>query len=84
MRVTEVIFPVTHARAYCEAVSSLERRRSALDRLDDGLLVVAALVGVILVFAVIGWIVSTVMFFVKLAVVALFVGLIVRLVVRRR
>jgi hypothetical protein len=70
--------------AYCFGVSSLERRRSALDRLDDGLLVVAALVGVIVVFAVIGWIVSTIVFFVKLALLAVFVGLIVRFMIRRR
>jgi hypothetical protein len=64
-------------------VGSLERRRSALDRLDDGLLVVVALVGVILLFTVIGWLVNTVVFFVKLALVAVFIGLIVRFVARK-
>jgi hypothetical protein len=65
-------------------VSSLERRRSALDRLDDGLLVVAALVGVVVLFAIIGWIVNTIVFFLKLALLAVFVGLIVRFIARRR
>ena len=64
-------------------MGSLERRRSALDRLDDGLLVVVALVGVILVFTVIGWLVNTVVFFVKLALVAVFIGLIARFVARK-
>jgi hypothetical protein len=64
-------------------VASLERRRSALDRLDDGLLVVAALVGIVVLFAVIGWIVHTVVFFVKLALVAAFIGLVVRFFARR-
>jgi hypothetical protein len=65
-------------------VSSLERRRSALDRLDDGLLVVVALVGVVVAFMVVGWIVDTVVFFVKLALVAVFIGLIARFVLRRQ
>jgi hypothetical protein len=64
-------------------VSSLERRRSTLDRLDDVLLVVVALVGVVLVFSVIGWLVDTLVFFVKLALVAVFIGLIARFVMRR-
>jgi F0F1-type ATP synthase assembly protein I len=64
-------------------VSSLERRRSTLDRLDDALLVVVALVGVVLVFSVIGWLVDTLVFFVKLALVAVFIGLIARFVMRR-
>ena len=64
-------------------MSSLERRRSTLDRLDDGLLVVAALVGVVLVFSVIGWLVDTLVFFVKLALVAVFIGLVARFVMRR-
>jgi len=62
----------------------LEPRRSALDRLDDGLLVVAALVAVVVLFAVIGWIVNTIVFFVKLALVVVFVGLILRFLTRRR
>ena len=62
----------------------MEPRRSALDRLDDGLLVVAALVAVVVLFAVIGWIVNTIVFFVKLALVVVFVGLILRFLTRRR
>ena len=81
---TDVIFPTVPRRAYGVGVSSLERRRSALDRLDDALLVVVALVGVVILFSVVGWVVHTVVFFVKLALVAVFIGLIVRLVARRR
>ncbi len=81
---TDVIFPRVPGRAYAEGVSSLERRRSALDRLDDGLLVGAALVGLVILFAVVGWVVHTVLFFVKVAIVAAFIGLIVRLVARNR
>ena len=81
---TEVIFPARPATAYGVGVSSLERRRSVLDRLDDALLVVVALVGVVILFAVVGWAVNTVVFFVKVALVAVFIGLIVRLVSRRR
>jgi hypothetical protein len=66
------------------SVSSLERRRSVLDRLDDGLLVVVALVGVVVAFMVVGWIVDTIVFFVKLALVAVFIGLIARFVMRRQ
>ena len=81
---TDVIFPAGRRRAYALAVSSLERRRSALDRLDDGLLVIVALVGVVILFSVVGWVIHTVVFFVKLALVAVFIGLIVRLVARHR
>ena len=81
---TDVIFPAGRRRAYALSVSSLERRRSALDRLDDGLLVIVALVGVVILFSVVGWVIHTVVFFVKLALVAVFIGLIVRLVARHR
>ena len=81
---TDVIFPPVPGRAYAGGVSSLERRRSALDRLDDGLLVVVVLVGLVISFAVVGWVVHTVLFFVKVAIVAAFIGLIVRLVARNR
>jgi len=82
--VTDVIFPALRRRAYALAVSSLERRRSMLDRLDDGLLVIVALVGVVILFSVVGWVIHTVVFFVKLGLVAVFIGLIVRLVAHRR
>ena len=55
-----------------------------LDRLDDGLLVIVALVGVVILFSVVGWVIHTVVFFVKLGLVAVFIGLIVRLVAHRR
>jgi hypothetical protein len=76
--------PAGPATAYGVGVSSLERRRSTLDRLDDGLLVIVALVGVVVLFSVVGWVVHTVVFFVKVALVAVFIGLIVRVVARHR
>jgi energy-coupling factor transporter transmembrane protein EcfT len=82
--VTDVIFPPVPRLAYGVGVGSLERRRSVVDRLDDALLVVVALVGVVVLFSVVGWVVNTVVFFVKVALVAVFIGLIVRLVARRR
>src|SRR5207244_5759572 len=54
------------------------RRRSTLDRLDDGLLVVAGIVGVLLVLQVVSWVVGTVLFVIKLAVVAAVVFVILR------
>ena len=44
----------------------------------------AALVAVVVLFAVIGWIVNTIVFFVKLALVVVFVGLILRFLTRKR
>jgi hypothetical protein len=63
----------------------LERRnRSTLAKLDDGLLIVAGVVGVIVLFAVVGWVIHAVLFLVKIAVVAVVFGLIVRAVAGRR
>ena len=56
------------------------RRRSTLDRLDDGLLVVVAIVGVFLLLQVVSWAVGTILFAVKLAIVAVVVGLVLRLI----
>jgi len=56
------------------------RRRSTLDRLDDGLLVVVAIVGVFLLLQVLSWVVGTILLVVKLAVVAVVVAVIMRAV----
>jgi hypothetical protein len=56
------------------------RRRSTLDRLDDGLLVVVAVVGVLLLLQVVSWAIGTILFVVKLAIVAVVVGLVLRLI----
>ncbi|TML38457.1 MAG: hypothetical protein E6G27_14220 [Actinobacteria bacterium] len=60
------------------------RRRSTLDRLDDGLLVVVAIVGVFLLLQVVSWAVGTILFAVKLAIVAVVVGLVLRLIAALR
>ncbi|HMC41881.1 MAG TPA: hypothetical protein VKI20_02645 [Acidimicrobiales bacterium] len=60
------------------------RRRSTLDRLDDGLLVVAGIVGVLLVLQVVSWVVGTVLFVIKLAVVAAVVFVILRVLAALR
>jgi hypothetical protein len=63
----------------------LERRnRSTLAKLDDGLLIAAGVVGVIVLFAVVGWVIHAVLFLLKIAVVAVVFGLIVRAVAGRR
>lgn len=67
------------------AVMQLERRnRSTLSKLDDGLLIAAGVVGVIVLFAVVGWVIHAVLFLLKIAVVAVVFGLIVRAVAGRR
>ena len=60
------------------------RRRSTLDRLDDGLLVVAGIVGVRLVLQVVSSVVGTVLFVIKLAVVAAVVFVILRVLAALR
>ena len=63
----------------------LERRsRSTISRLDDVLLIAVAAVAAIAVFWMIGWIVSAVLFLVKVAIAAVVFGLIVRAVINRR
>jgi hypothetical protein len=60
------------------------RRRSTLDKFDNALLIAAAVVGVFVLFAVVGWVIHAVLFLIKVAVVAVVFGLIVRAVVGRR
>jgi Flp pilus assembly protein TadB len=63
----------------------LERRRSSgLDRLDDALLVVVAVVGALFALKVVGWVIGTVLFVVKVAVVAAIAFVALRVVSRRQ
>ena len=63
----------------------LERRsRSAISRLDDIVLVGVAIVAALAVFWMIGWIVSAVVFLLKVALAAVVFGLIVRAILNRR
>jgi hypothetical protein len=59
-------------------------RRSTLDILDTGLLVVVAVIGALLALKVIGFIAGTIFFLVKLALVAGAVFIALRLVLRAK
>jgi hypothetical membrane protein len=61
----------------------LERRRSTISRLDDGLLIVVAVVAALFVFSLLTWVIHAVAFIVKVAVIAAVVALVVRAVNRR-
>ena len=62
----------------------LERRRSSgLDRLDDVALVVVAVLGALFALRILGWVIGTVLFVVKVAVVAAIAFVVLRLVARR-
>lgn len=65
-------------------MSSLEPRRSTLARVDDALGVAVVVLAALAVLSVIGWLVHTLFFFVKLAVLAVMVALAVRIFARRR
>ena len=60
------------------------RGRSTLSRLDDWALVVIGLVAGLIVLAVISFVVHTVIFLLKVAIVAAVAGLVFRAVVNRR
>ena len=60
------------------------RRRSTLEVLDTGLLVVVGVVGALLALKVIGFIAGTVFFLVKLALLAGAIFVAVKLLVRRK
>jgi len=64
-------------------MSSLQRRRSTLSKLDDGLLIAVVVVGAVFALAVAGLVVHTLFFLLKVAVVGLVIGLVVRAVNRR-
>ena len=71
-------------------VVELERRRSArstLDKLDNALLIVAGFVAVVVALSLVGWVIGVitgiVWFLMKVAVVGLILGLIVRAVSKR-
>ena len=64
---------------------SLERKStSALSRLDDGLLVIVAIVGAVIVLSIIGALIHLFAVVVKVAIIAAVAGLIFRAVSRRR
>ena len=65
----------------------LEPRRtgsSLANRLDDFLLIAVAVAAGLVVFSLLGWVLHTVMFLVKVAAAAVVFGLIVRFIVGRR
>ena len=68
---------------YGDAMELERRRSSGLDRLDDVALVVVAVVAALFALKVLGWVIGTVLFVVKLAVVATIAFVLLRLVARR-
>ena len=65
-------------------VEPARRRRSTLDVLDNGLLVVVGVVVALVLLKVVGFIAGTVFFLVKLALLAGAVYVVLRLLTRRR
>ena len=65
---------------------NLERRKtgSQLDRLDNWALVAVAVVGAIFALKVLGWVIGTIMFAAKIAVVVAVAAFVWRLVAGRR
>ena len=61
-----------------------ERRRSTLQTLDSGLLVVVGIVAALVVLKVVGFIAGTVFFLIKVALLAGAVYVVLRLFLRRR
>ena len=61
-----------------------ERRRSTLEVVDNGLLVVVGVIAALVVLKIVGFIAGTVFFLVKLALLAGAVYLVLRLVLARR
>ena len=59
------------------------RRTSTLARLDNVLLVAAVVVGVVVLLHAIGWIVGTLLFLLKVALVVAVITFVARLVWRR-
>ena len=64
-------------------MNSLQRRRSTLSKLDDGLLVVAIVVGVVIALSILGFVIHTIFWLARLAIIGLVIGLVVRFVSRR-
>jgi DMSO reductase anchor subunit len=60
------------------------RTRSMLSRLDNGLLVVGAIVAAIGALVILGWVLHTVFFLIKVALVAAVFGLVFKAVTSRR
>lgn len=68
---------------YRVVMTSLERRKSTLSKLDDGILIAVVVVGAIVALSVVGLVVHALFFLVKIAVIGLILGLVVRAVNRR-
>jgi hypothetical protein len=64
-------------------MSSLQRRPSVLSKLDDGLLVAAIVVGVIVAFWVVMAVLHTIFWLAKLAIIGLVIGLAFNFVTKR-
>ena len=64
-------------------MTSLQRRRSTLSKLDDGLLVAAIVVGVLIALPILFFVVHTIFWLTKLVIIGLVIGLVVRFVNRR-
>lgn len=61
-----------------------KRRTSTLSKMDDGIMIVVGIVGVILAFTVVGWIFGTIMTLLRWALVAAVAGLVFRFFAGRR
>lgn len=73
------------ARVAYRSVVSLERKSSsALSRLDDGLLIVVAVVGVIIVLSIVGALIHLFALMFKVAILAAVAALVFRFFSRRR
>jgi hypothetical protein len=67
-----------------DVANTLEpRRRSTLSKLDDWLLVVVVAVAAVFALQIISWLIGTVFFLVKVAVVAAVIGLVIAYFNRR-
>jgi hypothetical protein len=82
-RVTKFTSTRDNSRHIVFAMSAIERRRSTLSKLDDGLLIVAIVVGVVFALSILSLVVHAVFWMLKLAVIALVIAFVFRLVNRR-
>jgi hypothetical protein len=76
--------PQAYGDAMRDDIVKRDGGRSTLDRLDDALLIVVAVVAALVVLKVVSAVVGTILFFVKLGVVVLLIAGAVALVNRAR
>ena len=76
----------TYASGHNDVVGALERRtsKSTLSKVDDVLLVVVVAVVALAALQVVGWVIGTIWFLVKAAIVVALAALAVGYVTRRR